>query len=101
MESLTVLSQICSCVTGTAAVLVLLVRPLRDRLTGANRLREGQKCLLRSNMLRTYYRNRAAQTIRQYEFENFICEYRAYKALKGNSFIDKVYGEVKQWEVIA
>lgn len=101
MESLTVLSQICSCVTGTAAVIVLLVRPLRDRLTGANRLREGQKCLLRSNMLRTYYRNRAAQTIRQYEFENFICEYRAYKALKGNSFIDKVYGEVKQWEVIA
>ena len=84
-----------------ASVLVLLVRPLRDRLTGANRLREGQKCLLRSNMLRTYYRNRAAQTIRQYEFENFICEYRAYKALKGNSFIDKVYTEVKQWEVIA
>ena len=101
MEILTLLSQICSCVTGAAAALMLLVRPLRDRITGANRLREGQKCLLRSSMLRTYYRNRAAQTIRQYEYENFICEYRAYKALKGNSFIDKVYDEVKRWEVIA
>ena len=101
MDMLRLLSQICSCVTGTAAVLMLLVRPLRDWLTGANRLREGQKCLLRSSMLRTYYRNRTAQAIRQYEYENFICEYRAYKALKGNSFIDKVYDEVKRWEVIA
>ena len=100
MEQLELLSQICSCITGTVAAALLLIRPLRERLTGAYRLREGQKSLLRSNMLRTYYRNREAQVIRQYEYENFICEYKAYKALKGNSFVDKVYREVQQWEVI-
>lgn len=61
---------------------------------------QGIKCLLRSEMLRTYYGNKETETIRQYELENFIKLYKAYKALKGNSFIDKVYKEVMSWEVI-
>lgn len=60
----------------------------------------GTKCQLRSEMLRIYYHNREAETIRQYELENFIMLYEAYKALKGNSFIDKIYKEVLSWEVI-
>ncbi|MBQ1460165.1 MAG: hypothetical protein IIZ26_04405 [Oscillospiraceae bacterium] len=101
MEKMMILSQVCSCVTAVAAAVVLLVRPVRDWITGANRLREGQKCLLRSSMLRTYYRNREQRTIRQYEYENFLLEYRAYKALKGNSFIDKIREEVGRWTVIS
>jgi hypothetical protein len=61
---------------------------------------QGIKCLLRSEMLRTYYGNKDSGTIRQYELENFIKLYKAYKALKGNSFIDKIYKEVMTWEVI-
>lgn len=60
----------------------------------------GTKCQLRGEMLRTYYRNRETGTIRQYEYENFIMLYEAYKALKGNSFIDKIYKEVQSWEVV-
>lgn len=60
----------------------------------------GQKCLLRSDMLNIYYHNREKKVIRQYEYENFVMLYEAYKALKGNSFIDKIYSEVKEWEVI-
>ncbi|MEE1053863.1 MAG: hypothetical protein U0L33_05965 [Acutalibacteraceae bacterium] len=60
----------------------------------------GQRCQLRSEMLRIYYRNKETEKIRQYEYENFIYLYEAYKALKGNSFIDKIYNEVKSWEVI-
>lgn len=60
----------------------------------------GLKCLLRSEMLQIYYRNRESKTIRQYEYENFLFLYRAYKALRGNSFIDKIYSEVKEWEVV-
>lgn len=59
----------------------------------------GIKCLLRSEMLRIYYGNKPGQKIRQYELENFIFLYKAYKALKGNSFIDKIYNEVMTWEV--
>lgn len=61
---------------------------------------QGIKCLLRSEMLRTYYGNKDTKTIRQYELENFIHLYKAYKALKGNSFIDKIYKEVMTWSVI-
>ena len=64
------------------------------------RLIEGQKCQLRSDMLRIYYDNKDAGKIRQYEAENFIFMYKAYKALKGNSFIDIIYNEVKTWDII-
>lgn len=60
----------------------------------------GIKCLLRTEMMRTYYHNKDKEQIRQYELENFIALYKAYKALKGNSFIDKIYKEVMSWEVI-
>ena len=62
---------------------------------------QGIKCLLRSEMLRTYYHNKDTKQIRQYELENFIMLYKAYKALKGNSFIDKIHKEVMAWEVIS
>ena len=60
----------------------------------------GQRCLLRSEMLRIYYHNRDKGEIRQYEYENFVLCYEAYKKLRGNSFIDKIYEEVKKWKVI-
>ena len=60
----------------------------------------GMKCLLRDAMLRIYYHNKDAEKIRQYEKENFILLYKAYKALRGNSFIDDIYKEVRTWEVI-
>lgn len=64
------------------------------------KIANGQKCQLRSEMLRIYYHNRENRKIRQYEYENFVFLYEAYKALKGNSFIDKIYDEVKTWEII-
>lgn len=61
----------------------------------------GMKCQLRGDMLKIYYHNRESKTIRQYEYEHFVKCYEAYKALKGNSFIDKIYKEVQSWEVIS
>lgn len=66
-----------------------------------SKLANGQKCQLRNDMLKIYYHNQETRKIRQYEYENFVYYYAAYKALKGNSFIDKIYEEVKTWEVIA
>ena len=60
----------------------------------------GMRCLLRTDMLSIYYHGRETETIRQYELENFVFLYKAYKALKGNSFIDKIYRDVMTWEVI-
>lgn len=64
------------------------------------RVANGSRCQLRSEMLRIYYHNREDGKIRQYEYENFVYLYEAYKALHGNSFIDKIYKEVQAWQVI-
>lgn len=63
------------------------------------KISNGTKCQLRSEMLRIYYHNHQSGVIRQYEYENFVFLYEAYKALNGNSFIDKIYTEVKSWEI--
>ena len=65
------------------------------------KIANGTKCQLRSEMLRIYYHNRESEKIRQFEYENFVMLYEAYKALRGNSFIDKIYEEVHSWEVIS
>lgn len=64
------------------------------------KIAEAQKCQLRHDMLEIYYHNREEKIIRQYEYENFVMLYEGYKALKGNSFIDKIYKEVQTWEII-
>lgn len=61
---------------------------------------EGQRCQLREAMLRIYYKNKDAQKISQYEAEHFDKCYHAYKALKGNSFIDEIYNKAHKWEVV-
>jgi hypothetical protein len=78
-------------------VLVSFATPM---IIAIKKVANGQKCQLRSDMLRIYYHNREDETIRQYEYENFVFLYEAYKALKGNSFIDKISREVQEWEVI-
>lgn len=79
-------------------ILGLIVIPLTIAIFN---LINGMRCQLRSEMLRTYYNHRETEKIRQYELENFVYLYKAYKALKGNSFIDKIYKEVMSWEVIS
>lgn len=80
------------------AVLVGVITPV---LVLIIKIVNGQKCQLRSEMLQIYYHNKDSKTIRQFEYENFVMLYEAYKALKGNSFIDKIYTEVKKWEVVS
>lgn len=78
-------------------VLVAAITPV---IVSIKKISTGTKCQLRSEMLRIYYRHKDAEELRQYEFENFIMLYEAYKALKGNSFIDKIYDELKSWKVV-
>lgn len=64
------------------------------------KISDGAKCQLRSDMLRIYYRHREDGKIRQYEYENFVYCYEAYRAMRGNSFIEKIYKEVQTWDVL-
>ena len=78
----------------------ILIKPIREKIFNLNRTKEGERCLLRSEMLRIYYANLDNKKIRQYEFENFIKCYDAYKALGGNSFIDAINLEVREWTIV-
>jgi hypothetical protein len=69
-------------------------------LVWVKKIADGEKCQLRNDMLHIYYKNKDTKKIHQYEYESFVLMYEAYKALKGNSFIDKIYKEVQTWEII-
>lgn len=83
---------------GEIGMLIGVVTPL---IVHIRKISNGTKCQLRSEMLRIYYHHHEKSVIRQYEYENFVFLYEAYKALNGNSFIDKIYSEVKTWEIVS
>ena len=85
-------------IIGEVLALIGVLVPVIVKL---HKISTGTKCQLRSEMLRIYYHHKDTEEIRQYEYENFIYLYEAYKALKGNSFIDKIYSEVKEWEIVS
>ena len=94
MDHLLLLAEAIGALATVGSVVLVVLRELR-------KLRDGMKCQLRNDMLHIYYRHREENSLRQYEYENFIASYEAYKALKGNSFIDKIYKEVQTWEVLS
>lgn len=99
LKSILIVAEVCGAISAIMAIAVLLIKPLREKVLGQKKITDGQKCLLRADMLRIYYKHKADERIRQYEYENFLTTYDAYKALGGNSFIEHIYSEVTEWEV--
>ena len=83
---------------GEIGVLVGVIVPV---IISIRKIANGTKCQLRSEMLRIYYHNKEEKKIRQYEKENFIMLFEAYRTLKGNSFVEDIAREVRSWEVIS
>lgn len=82
---------------GELGVLLGVMVPI---IVWIKKISDGAKCQLRSDMLSIYYRHREARQLRQYEYEHLVFCFEAYKAMRGNSFIDKIYKEVQEWEVL-
>lgn len=99
MEYLPIIATVAKDICSIATCVALLIRPVRERLMGTKALREGQRCLLRSEIVRLYYRHHDDQKLREYEFKNLEQCYQAYKALGGNSFIDHIYAEMQEWDI--
>ena len=93
MNDIINIAELVICVSEAFAIIWLVFGKIR-------KIVEGQRCNLRSDMLRIYYKCLDERTIRQYELENFLFCYEAYKALGGNSFIDKIHEEVLEWKVV-
>jgi len=62
---------------------------------------EGQKCLLRTEIMSIYYRHcdEEEPTLREYERKNLDALYAAYEELHGNTFVQDIYKEMRHWHV--
>ena len=101
LEVITMILQILGLITSFAAAAAIIIKPIREKLFDTKRTQEGQRCMLRAEMLSIYYRGQdAGGKLRQYDYQNFVLLYAAYKALDGNSFIDTINEKVKNMEVI-
>lgn len=100
LEVITMILQILGLITSFAAAAAIIIKPIREKLFDTRRTQEGQRCMLRAEMLSIYYRGQdAGGKLRQYDLQNFVLLYAAYKALDGNSFIDQINEKVKNMEV--
>ena len=88
--------DICQIVTCAA----LLIKPVRERLLGTKQTRDGQRCLLRSAIMQVYREHKDTRKLSEYEYRHLEYCYKAYKALGGNSFIDHIYAEMQEWDII-
>lgn len=88
--------KICSLVTALAGSAALFLKIISH----INSIKRGQMCILRQQMLETYYYCLESKQIREYRYQNFMYSYEAYKALGGNSFIDHIKNEVEEFTVV-
>ena len=100
MEKLQQIGLIASEVMAIITLVTFLVRPLRERIFADKSAREGMQCLLRSEIVRTYYRHLEDKQMREYEFENMSKCYKAYTQNGGNSFVKHIYEEMETWTII-
>lgn len=58
------------------------------------------KDVLREKIMAIYHKNKYNRTMTEYEREALNQYYVDYKALNGNSYIDKRYNRMNKWKVI-
>ena len=73
----------------------LIVKSIKDARTQ----REATRSLLRTEMVKIYYKYRDEEKVPYYIKEAWLDDYAAYKKLHGNSFIDDLKPEVDDWEI--
>lgn len=65
------------------------------------KLKESERCVLRTNILRIYNKYLPTGEIPAYEFETLSKDYHSYKDLEGNTFVDDIWKIMsEEWKVI-
>lgn len=63
-------------------------------------LAESAKDVLREKIMAIYHKNKRARQMEEHEKEALAQYYKDYKAIGGNSYIDKYWTRMKTWDVI-
>lgn len=58
------------------------------------------KDVLREKIMAIYHKHKKQRTLQQHEREALTEWYKDYKAMNGNSYIDKYYKRMETWLVI-
>ena len=95
MEWLEIVAKVLSVLLSVGSVIAFCVKVLNEM----KHAKEGDMCIMRQMMLDIYYRYKKEKVIPQYEAQNFMKMYKAYKARGGNSFIDEVKNHITTWEL--
>jgi hypothetical protein len=100
MEQFQQIALVASELMAIFTLVAFLVRPIREKIFADKAAREGMQCLLRSEIVRTYYRHLDEKKMREYEFENVSKCYKAYSKNGGNSFVSHIYEEMGTWTIV-
>lgn len=83
-----------------AAVIEEVGGDIADNSATLEALKISAKDVLREKIMAIYHKNKYNRTMTEYEREALTQYYKDYKALGGNSYIDKRYGRMDKWQVI-
>lgn len=104
METVQLINLILTCITTGFGLLMAICKPFRNLILRKKKETEGQRetdrCLLRDRITSVYFKHHLQKELREYEFENVARLYQQYKALGGNSFVDKIWSEIQTWHVL-
>ena len=100
MTVLSIISISLGIILSAISIITLIKSGILKKTKEDNLIKEGVKSLLRSEILKFYYKCKEDKAIPQYQRECLDKLYEAYKALGGNSFIDDVYSEMREWAII-
>ena len=81
------------------AVLGFLIAKVVNYRKKNDSLKEGLKTLLQSNITNTYFYYEPMKIIPDYIYRNVLNEFKAYKRLEGNDFIDSIMDKMKDWKL--
>lgn len=83
-----------------AAVIEEVGGDIADNSATLEALKISAKDVLREKIMAIYHKNKYNRTMTEYEREALTQYYKDYKALEGNSYIDKRYARMDKWQVI-
>lgn len=83
-----------------AAVIEEVGGDIADNSATLEALKISAKDVLREKIMAIYHKNKYNRTMTEYEHEALTQYYKDYKALGGNSYIDKRHARMDKWQVI-
>lgn len=98
------LEQNCKTIMGSLNELKEMTLTQQDQLTGIqgsiDLLNQSQLDMMRYDMNKIYYKYRPYKKILSADKKAFIKIYNDYKSMDGNTWIDALYAELKDWLIV-